>query len=232
MVLVATALAACTPEPQTVAARSIKDGSAKAALQAYFDDHPQCAGVLSGTVPLGLNSESAADSSPGEAALFEAGLLQERPKPELTITDASPLADRMLATYRRFAEPTPQASRWFRTDRLGAVPKLSLCYGRREVTRVWTEPGDGLYGPTLHYAFRLVDVAPWTARPEMRRAFPFLDHVIGRELTGGEQMIVLDGDRWRLSHLYPHIVLPDGEIEAFLHCPARKGDAPLPGCEN
>lgn len=229
---VAVTVSACTPDPRALAERSIRDGSAKAALQAYFNDHPQCASVLSSTVPLGLNSESEADASPGEAALFEAGLLQERPKPELTLTDASPLADRMLANYARFAEPTPQASRWFRVDRTGAVPELSLCYGRREVTRVWTVLGDDLHGPTLHYAFRLVDVAPWTARPEIRRAFPFLDRVIGQELTGGEQLIVLDGDRWRLSYMYPHIVLPNGELEAFLHCPTRTGDAPLPGCKN
>ncbi len=108
---------------------------------------------------------------------------------------------------------------WFQIDTDEYSPTLKLCYGRRQVTNVWLEGRPGL--PSLRYAYRLVDRAPWTLRPEVRRLYPFLDLAFGRTFEP-QDLIVLENGRWTPSVLNPNVQLNGGVATVFGYCPRMR----------
>jgi len=211
------------------AARTLADGSAKATLQVYFDSHRQCASILSGTYPLGFSSRDPINGYPGERIFFEIGLLELTAAPVAKTGRDATLRDRVLAGYESYAVPTAEGHRWFKIDERDGARPLSLCYAKRQVTNVWID-GDR-DEPRLRYTYRLADVAPWANRPEVRRAFPFLNAALGAELTGPEQLLPFRDGSWDLSYMNVEIRLPDGRYDYFAYCPpADEKDQP-PGCE-
>ena len=199
---VAALAAACTPDPKEQAARSIADGSAQKAVQQVLDPQRQCAPVLTGIEPLEVPlRQSGFDSV---RALVAAGLLVR-----------SPLTSNVGAV--RFV-PSPEAAKWFHETKAhdGLPAQLSLCYARRQITRVWQAQGDAL---ALQYAYRLVDAPDWTRHGDMVTAFPFLARALSEELIADERVPWRDG-KWNVPPATTAARIPGIDVEGFFACPS------------
>jgi hypothetical protein len=142
------------------AAAAIKDGSAKAALQHYFDGHRQCGRVFDANRNIKL-METAADN-PIAPALVQAGLI-------VPVSGAE--TDEANAGMRLY-KPSPSAARWYGTPPTERGEPYSLCYAHREIRAVWLDPN--VIIPALRYSYALVDPAPWAASGPVRKAVPTL----------------------------------------------------------
>jgi hypothetical protein len=212
LLVLAVTAAACTPDPREQATKSIEDGSAMKAVQQHFDPLRQCAPVLTGNVPIEL-SDKLADSDSARA-LVAAGLLVR--------SSLSSAVDSV-----RFA-PAPDAAKWFVETRANErlLPSLTLCYARRQVTRVWLAEGEA---PALRYAYRLIDAPDWTRQAAMVAAFPFLMRALSAEFLADERVPFRDG-RWDVSLASQAIRIPGIDAEGFYACPAGH-ESPPRGCE-
>lgn len=87
----------------------------------------------------------------------------------------------------------------------GQPSQPSLCYGRKHVVAVRLErrdvgvlDGTPKMGYVLRYDYTIVDAPAWTARADIRTAFPFLQRELGRVRTA-EQPGYWSGKRWELT---------------------------------
>jgi hypothetical protein len=209
LLLVALALAACTKDPKEAAADAIADGSMLRQVRALVDGRPQCARVLYGWEPFELIGPEDLDL-PSVRALIDAGLIEPSPN------QAADRASNRPPTYRSAA--TAQAQ--MRKRPLNReLQTLDLCYGKRQVTRVWLDQKWSDYGslPYVQYAFRIAEPAPWVT-PAMRQTFPFLDRALSTELESQDMLPVKDG-KVEMSMPMDDLQLPDAMIESFSFCP-------------
>lgn len=141
------------------AAAAIKDGSAKAALQHYFDSHRQCGRMFDANRDIKLMEAGA--GNPMAPALIQAGLI-------VPVSAAETGDDAGMRLYK----PSPSAAQWYGTPPKQRGEPYSLCYARREIRAVWLDPDVGI--PALRYSYALVDPAPWAASGPVRTAVPTL----------------------------------------------------------
>ena len=192
--------AACGSDPQDAAQRSVQSGEAQRAVQALVDRSPQCATLLNGLSPLVVRRGG--ERRPTVRALVAADLLAPGP--------AAPGGPEGAVEYR----PTQLGRGYLRLEPLGDLVQAKLCYARRRVVRVWLKPRRATDSfPQLGYSFVLVDAAPWTRRPDMLAAFPFLPPALAGRYTPID-FIRYDKGRWQSDFLVP--ILPDAKVrEAF-----------------
>lgn len=118
-------------------------------------------------------------------------------------------------------EPTPEGRRWLVSsppNPSGVRPGTALCFARRQLVdarRVELEPG---YGWRVALRYRLIDRAPWSARPDVRRAFPFLDRVAARALRSSYSAIPDRLGRLKLAGNPEEMSIFDDPRAAFDAC--------------
>lgn len=183
-------LAACGP-----GARKVEPSAADALAQIreQVDGQRQCAPLLSGTAPIEFSADALA--GPRVDALVAAGLVRRMPLPDR--------GDRP----RLRIEPTEAGARdiWMRRLDPSGRAEPFLCYGRKQVVAVRRErrdigsdAGDPMTGDVLRYDYRVVEAPGWTARPDIRAAFPFLPRELERVRTA-EQAARLSNGAWELA---------------------------------
>lgn len=118
----------------------------------------QCAPLIAGAWPIDLAADRL--KAPGIDALVAAGILTR-----------APVAGDPGARPRFDIEIAPGGREWVELRQLNADGGKTpfLCYGTRQLIDVRTSDGD-----TAPYRFRVVNPAPWTARADIRTAYPFL----------------------------------------------------------
>ena len=200
------ALAACTKDPKKAAADAVADGSMLKQVKALVDGRQQCARLLFGWEPFELTGPEDVDL-PSVRALIDAGLIE--PVPGQAAGESINYRSASAAQAQVRKRPLNQQQQ-----------TLDLCYGKRQVTRVWLDEKWSDYGstPYVQYAFRIVDPAPWVT-PAMRQTFPFLERALSTELTSQDMVPVNDG-KAEMSMPLENLQFPDGTIEAFDFCPA------------
>lgn len=185
MVLALTTGCSREERETSAAVAALRDGSAKATLQQYFDKQRECAPVLSFDRSASLLD--AEKSNPGAQALVAVGLIEPVPghsRPE-----------------RSYFRPAPAARQWFAFQNPAAPGEPQLCYGRRLIKQVTLDVSNGW--PGYRYTFDIVDPAPWLDRPEMRKAFPGVVMAMFNNYAGMED-IMSDGGRPRLKFVATH----------------------------
>ncbi|QEI05241.1 hypothetical protein FXN63_04865 [Pigmentiphaga aceris] len=204
---VAVALAACTKDPKIAAAEAVADGTALKQVKALVDGRAQCARVMYGWEPFDLTGPEDLEL-PSMRALMDAGLIERTPN--------QPAGER--PTYRSTATPEVQAQ--VRKRPLNQEQQtLDLCYGKRQVTRVWVDEKWSAHGsiPYVQYAYRIVEPPKW-ATPHMRQTFPFLERALTSELVAQDMLPVKDG-KVEMSLPMENVQFDDDMIEVFSICP-------------
>lgn len=207
VLIAAIALSACTKDPKTAAANAVADGTALKQVKALVDGRPQCARVLYGWEPFDLTGPEDLEL-PSLHALIDAGLIE--PVPDQP-PGKTPL-------YRSAANPEVQAQ--VRKRPLNQEQQtLDLCYGKRQVMRVWVDEKWSDYGslPYVQYAYRIVEPPKWVT-PHMRQTFPFLERALSTELVSQDMLPVKDG-KVEMSMPMENVQFSDDMIEVFSICP-------------
>jgi hypothetical protein len=204
--LAALALSACTKDPKTAVAEAVADGTMLKQVKALVDGRPQCARLLYGWEPFALTGPEDLDL-PSVRALIDAGLIEAIP-------------DQAAGQSQRWRSAAAAQAQMRQRPLNQEQQTLDLCYGKRQVTRVWLDEKWSDYGsiPYVQYAFRIVDPAPWVT-PGMRQTFPFLERALSTELISQDMVPVKDG-KAEMSMPLENLQLPDEMIEAFDFCPA------------
>lgn len=175
MACVALALAGCDRQTNELvaAAKIAGNGDAKRDVQTWFDDHRQCAFVLSTDRTTGeLMAEPSDDAA---KALMAAGIIE--PSPTTPVDYPS----------YRFFRPTVAGKKFFEQVKRGIRRELLLCYARRDVSKVLIDDNG-----RLHYTFRLT-AAHWVNTPAIRKAFPGIAATRNCEFVGEEHLSVREG---------------------------------------
>ena len=161
--------------------------AALASLRQQLDGFRICAPLISGSWPIEFSADSLA--TPGVDALVKAGIVRRVPLP-------NPLGERPRVRIEIVQEEGGDARLYrFRPE---VPPMPQLCYGRMQVTTMQHE-ATGERSGLLHYAYRVVDAPAWTARPDIRAAFPFMSTMLDREQRAqGGTTLAADG-AWRLA---------------------------------
>ena len=202
----ALALPACTKDPKKAAAEAVADGSMLKQVKALVDGRQQCARLLFGWEPFELTGPEDLEL-PSVRALIDAGLIE-------------PVPGQAAGASRKYRSAAAAQAHVRKRPLNQEQQTLDLCYGKRQVTRVWVDEKWSDYGstPYVQYAFRIVDPAPWVT-PAMRQTFPVLERALSTELVSQDMVPVNDG-KAELSMAQEYLQFPDGTIEAFDFCPA------------
>jgi hypothetical protein len=191
-IVAALLLTGCDAGAQSAGANM---ADALAQVRAKVEGQRQCAALLDGNYPMNYSADAL--SGPKVDALVAAGLIRREPAPP------SPGDPRPRAT----AKLTPAGMRdaWVQRLDPGKPADAWLCFGRKHVTAVRAEAGDAgsevggsQPGSVLRYDYRIVDAPAWTARPDIRQAFPFLTQALSKTHTS-EQIATREGDAWVLT---------------------------------
>jgi hypothetical protein len=160
--------------------------AALAGLRQQIDSVRVCAPLLSGSWPIEFSADSLA--TPRVDALVSAGIVRRVPLP-------NPGGERPRVRIE-IVQETGGDARLYRL-RPEAPPMPQLCFGRRQVTTMQHEATAKRDG-SLHYAYRVVDAPAWTARTDIRAAFPFMATMLDSEQqASGATDLQADGT-WRL----------------------------------
>ena len=192
-------LAACGADKRSQARRSVESGEALRQVQVMLDRSPQCAMLFTGETP--IRARAGAERRPSVQALVAAGLIS----PGLRETSGT-------LDYH----PTDFGRSFIR---LGTPDSMSttLCYAKRKVVRVWLKPaaGESDTVPTLGYAYKLVNAAPWALRGDVNSAFPFLRQALSQTFIPGDG-IFYEKSHWVSDFIVPMIRKSNFQ-EAFLY---------------
>jgi len=141
----------------------------------------QCAPLIAGAWPIDLAADRL--KAPGIDALIAAGILTRK-------TTASDTGERPSFSI----EVAPGGRDWVELRQLnqGGGTTPFLCYGKRQLADARAGAGD-----TASYSFRVVEAAPWTARPDINAAFPFLRTALGGKIEASTPASRRDG-QWLL----------------------------------
>jgi hypothetical protein len=160
-----------------------------ATIREKVDGVRRCASLLTGEWPI----EASADGMSGARvdALVAAGLIRRVP---LEVPEGERARTRIEVTPAGKADvlierPSPKA----RPDDQEPL----LCYGRRQVTSFYdkqmqaSETGDpAVMTSVLHYDYRIVQPPAWTARADIRAAFPFMVRDLDKVHTAHEGAVI------------------------------------------
>lgn len=199
------ALSACTKDPKEAAAQAVADGTMLKQVKALVDGRPQCARLLYGWDPFELIGPEDVDL-PSVRALIDAGLIE-------------PVPDKASGTRPIYRSAAAAQAQMRKRPLNSEQQTLDLCYGKRQVTRVWVDEkwsANSLL-PYVQYAFRIVEPAPWVT-PAMRQTFPFLDRALTTELVSQDMLPVNDG-KVELSMPMDNLQFADDMMEGFSFCP-------------
>jgi hypothetical protein len=183
-------------------------GNFKAALQAHFDQKPQCLNIGVAKFPadavfddhgkpavrdeFGLALANVAETL---AALKDAGLLtaQDSVKTVPGSGWGDPAKSRRVITYAI----APESKSLWQTKGNAEVP----CYGYVHVKSVdnYTEPADmlGQTASTVSFAYNVDRIAPWAQNAEVQKAVPSLKDIVSTEHQD-KALMVLTHNGWML----------------------------------
>ncbi len=166
-----------------------------AALQSWFDQHGECVNI--GDMPAKVRADAPSRIKAGYEAMTAAGLLTvETRRDEQPSFMGQHRTDGYLV-YR----PTDAGAKVI----LGATDPFlgrnELCFARRDVAEImsWTKPGDmmGLRVSQVRYRYGLGDIAPWSADPAMRAAFPEMARALDTRQGEDKASLILTNEGWR-----------------------------------
>ncbi len=182
-------------------------GNFKAALQAHFDQTPQCLNFRVAAYPVdavfddhgqpavGRFGMAIPDAAETLAALKDAGLLtaQESMKTVPGSGWGDPAKSRRVITY----SIDPGSKAYWRIAGAAASP----CYGYIHVTSVdnYTEPADmlGQTASTVSFTYNIDRIAPWARNAEIQKAVPTLKTIVSTERQE-KTLMVLTHNGWML----------------------------------
>jgi hypothetical protein len=168
-------LAACDDK------QAASDENFQKALQAYYDDHPDCLG-LSFTLPIEVSAGTDDLTRHQVEALAKAGLLSASPE----------------ASSVRYA-PSADGAKVFRPPADSFLGGTTVCYARRKIMKIatFTAPAEmlGVKASRVTYDYRLEDIVPWSQDEAVKAAFPQIANALG----GGTETdgVVLTPDGWK-----------------------------------
>lgn len=170
-------------------ANSIADANdVRAALQAYFDKHLQCAPLLSTDATSG--DLIAQPQDPAARALSEAGLI-ERVRGEAEMAGGE-----RVVRYRPAQRYLPS----FTKAKWGTSDGWLLCYARRQIKDIAVTNTNA--GPRVAYRFQLVDASDWMRHPAIISTFPQIVKSLSGEF-GGEEPVAIQNGKPDLDDLQP-----------------------------
>jgi len=183
MLAAALAVAACSNPKMTDDPKTTTDANLKAALQAWFDEHPDCVRLdRSGSLPIEREASRQVDKPALDAAVA-AGLLSVEPlagdRVRYSRTDAGKGA---LRDGDRF------------------LRGVNLCYARRNIEAVenFTEPTDmaGVKATRVTYRYTLKDVASWVSNPAIAAALPAIPEAVAKPPSTDADDLILTDKGW------------------------------------
>ncbi|CAN5160837.1 hypothetical protein BH09PSE3_BH09PSE3_25920 [soil metagenome] len=163
--------------------KAATDANFKAALQAWFDEHPDCVRLDgSGSLPIERDASRQVDKPALDAAVA-AGLLSVEPitgdRVRYSPTDAGKDAVR-------------DGDRFLRG--------VNLCYARRNIEAVenFTEPTDaaGVKATRVTYRYTLKDIAPWASHPAIATALPAILEAVAKSPSTDVDDLILTDQGW------------------------------------
>ncbi len=176
-------LAACDSPRTADDPKAATDANFKVALQAWFDEHPDCVKLdRSGSLPIERDASRQVDKPALDAAV-SAGLLSVKP----------------IADGRVRYSPTDtgkdvvkDGDRFFRG--------VNLCYARRNIEAVenFTEPTDaaGMKATRVTYRYTLKDVAPWASNPAIAASLPAIPEAVAKPPSTDADDLILTDKGW------------------------------------
>ncbi|MDX3885744.1 MAG: hypothetical protein QHC65_15085 [Sphingomonas sp.] len=188
--LVATLAVTACGRPKTadnpkvaVDPKAATDNNFKAALQAWFDEHPDCVRLdRSDSLPIERDASRQVDKPALDAAVA-AGLLSVEP-----IT-----GDRVRYSPTDAGKDAVQDGDRF----LGGV---NLCYARRNIEAVenFTEPTDaaGMKVSRVTYSYTLKDVAAWASHPAIAAALSAIPEAVAKPSSTDADDLILTNQGW------------------------------------
>ncbi|ALR19276.1 hypothetical protein [Sphingobium baderi] len=167
----------------------------RAALQSWFDEHGECVNV--GDMPAKIRVGTHSRSRTGYEAMVAAGLLTiEKKQEEQPSYSGKHRVDDYLV-YR----PTREGAKVISKAADASLGRNELCFARRHITEVmsWTQPGElmGLRVSQVRYNYRLDDIAPWSADPGLRAAFPRMAKAVDVRQGEDKASLILTNEGWR-----------------------------------
>lgn len=171
-------------------------GEALGQIRAQVEGQRQCTPLLSGTWPIEFSADAL--SGRGVDALVGAGLVRRVPIPV-------PAGERQRVRID-LTDAGRRDARLFPLDPEGPSRGAELCYGRKHVVDVRFDrvgPETARDNPAaeenrVRYDYRVVDPPVWTARSDIRAAFPWIERELGATHTAEGAAFFKDG-RWQLS---------------------------------
>lgn len=159
----------------------VDDKDALAQLKQAMDGTRICGTLVSATWPIEFSADALA--LPSIDALVSAGIVVRSPI-------AVPAGERERVRLL----PTAAGRKDVLLSSLegGSPPQPKLCFGRKRIEAVLKEPG-GQGDRQLRYRYRIVDAPPWTGRPDVRAAFPFLARLLDKPILPGGTVAVRAG---------------------------------------
>lgn len=180
---VALALAACGERQAASDPKAATEDNFKAALQAWFDEHPDCVRLdRSGSLPIERDASRQVDKPALDAAVA-AGLLSVEP----------------IAGGRVRYSPT-EAGRDVVRDGDRFFRGVNLCYAHRNIEAVenFTDPTEaaGVKATRVTYRYTLKDVAPWTNNPDIAAALPAISEAVAKPSSTDADDLILTDNGW------------------------------------
>lgn len=182
MLAIALTVAGCGNPKETDDPKAATADNFKAALQAWFDEHPDCVKLdRSGSLPIERDASRQVDKPALDAAVA-AGLLSAEP----------------IAGGRVRYNPTDAGKDAVR-DGNSFFRGVNLCYARRNIEAVenFTEPtATGVTATHVTYRYKLKDVAPWSSHPAIAIALPAIPEAIAKPFSTDADDLILTDQGW------------------------------------
>lgn len=172
----------------------------RAALQSWFDEHGECVNV--GDIPAKIRVGTQSRIRTGYEAMVAAGLLtiEKRREEQPSYSGKNRLIDELV--YR----PTSEGAKFIGKAADPSLGRNELCFARRHVIVVisWTQPGEmmGLRVSQVRYNYRLADIAPWSADPALRAAFPRMAKAVDIRQGEDKASLILTNEGWRYEKTF------------------------------
>ncbi len=171
----------------------------KAALQQYYDAHPDCAS-RSFTLPAEVEASQTFGRRDMDA-LANAGLLTAT---QFQKTEPAGFGGKTQnATYIRY-QVTDAGAKAIHKGANSFLGGTDVCFARRNIDAIgtFTEPADmmGVRASRVSYTYSLKDIASWAKDPAIQEAFPEIKRALAASTAEATDGLVLTNDGWKQEH--------------------------------
>ena len=161
------------------------------ALQTYYDTHPVCI-TIPLAFPVELQERGDAASRQQLNPLVAAGLISVTKIQKNESTGEA-------VGYLRYAPTAGQNA--VRNSANSFLGGSDICFARRKIVNIqsFTTPADalGMKVTRVTYAYELKDIAPWSTKPEIARAFPQIGAILAKPTGQATDGLVQTDSGWK-----------------------------------